>query len=243
MDLALYARVLWRHKLVVAGGVLVSLVLAFASIARVSPDGVHYRQKAIWKSEVTLFVTQKGFPWGSAVQSYLPSEPGSGLPARTSAEQSRMTSLAVLYAHLAASDLVRSLVAKQGPFNPDDIIQGYPVIDAESGTQLPLFTVRGLGYSSYEASSLAKRASDALREYLVEQQARSTIPKEERVDLQVLDGPSDAVVFSGRSKTKAMFVFVTGMLALIGLVFVLENLRPRVRAVPDEQPVATARSA
>ena len=41
------------------------------------------------------------------------------------------------------------------------------------------------------------------------------------------------VLLEGRSKTVPIVVFLTVMLAVIGLAFILENLRPRVRPVAD----------
>ncbi len=41
------------------------------------------------------------------------------------------------------------------------------------------------------------------------------------------------MLLEGRSKTVPIVVFLTVMLAVIGLAFILENLRPRVRPVAD----------
>jgi hypothetical protein len=43
-----------------------------------------------------------------------------------------------------------------------------------------------------------------------------------------------ALLVQGHKKTLPMLVFVTVIIATLGLVFVLENLRPEVRAVPSE---------
>ena len=68
MDLQLILRVLWRFKLLVGIGVVLAFVLAFLSYYKVSPGGdpmLEPRQSESWESLSTIFVTSRGFPWGS----------------------------------------------------------------------------------------------------------------------------------------------------------------------------------
>jgi hypothetical protein len=75
------------------------------------------------------------------------------------------------------------------------------------------------------------------------QQAQADIPDKQRVVLQVFSAARNATVVSGRKKTLPIVIFLSVLLATIGLAFVLENLRPRLReveAVPErDQPVDT----
>ena len=64
MDFRLYARVLWRFRLLVACGFLLATVLAALSIVRISGDGLAYRQTELFASTARVGVTQSGFPWG-----------------------------------------------------------------------------------------------------------------------------------------------------------------------------------
>ena len=64
MDFGLYARVLWRFKLIVIGGLLLATGAAVLSVIRIAPSGVSYRQDELWASTARLGVTQVGFPWG-----------------------------------------------------------------------------------------------------------------------------------------------------------------------------------
>ena len=48
------------------------------------------------------------------------------------------------------------------------------------------------------------------------------------------------VVVEPRKKTLAVVVFVALMVATVGLAFILENLRPRVRAVAPAAPAFRA---
>jgi fructose-specific phosphotransferase system IIC component len=68
----------------------------------------------------------------------------------------------------------------------------------------------------------------------------------------VVQHADKARLLSGRSKTLPIVIFMTIMIAVIGLSVLLENLRPRVRPVaaeqkgarPDRTPApATTRSA
>ena len=64
MDFRLYARVLWRFRLLVACRVPARHVLALLSVVRVSSDGLTLPQTELWSSTARLGVTQSGFPWG-----------------------------------------------------------------------------------------------------------------------------------------------------------------------------------
>ena len=59
------------------------------------------------------------------------------------------------------------------------------------------------------------------------------IPDSQRVQVEVLARPRGAVVIEPRKKTLPIVVFLTVLTGTVGLVFVLENLRSRVRPVPD----------
>ena len=77
---------------------------------------------------------------------------------------------------------------------------------------------------------------DALRGFVDLQQTDSGIPVEKQATLKPLNTaiPIRALVFSPRSKTPPVIVFVLVLAATIGLAFLLENLRPRVRKAPVE---------
>ena len=67
----------------------------------------------------------------------------------------------------------------------------------------------------------------------LERKAREAeIPESQRVQVDVLAQPRGAVVIEPRKKTLPI-VFLTVITGTVGLVFVLENLRSRVRPVPD----------
>jgi hypothetical protein len=55
------------------------------------------------------------------------------------------------------------------------------------------------------------------------------------VYLEVVKQPTRPELFSGRSFTRPIVVFLAVMFAVIALAFVLENTRPRIHALPNER--------
>ena len=107
MDLALYARVFWRFRLLVVLGLLLAVTLALLSIVRVSTDGLTYRQQEQWVSRAMLLITEPQFPEGRSVfeQSIPPvSTDTPQTYAAPFANPDRFVALANLYAQLATSE-------------------------------------------------------------------------------------------------------------------------------------------
>jgi len=244
MDLPLYLRVIWRFRVLVALGTLIALALALLVTVRVSASSPHltYRQHQTWSSESRVFVTQQGFPWGYAAPPTVSTTPAADAAAEAKllgvkqfADPTRFPSLAVLYAYFAMSDPVKQIVRRSGPMH--GAIVASPVVSTQSGygTTLPLVAISGTGQTPTAAVALTIRATRALRIYLADLQASNRIPAENRVLLTVLSKADPPTLVKGRSKTLPLVVFVTVMLAVIGLVFMLENIRPRVRPVPRDE--------
>ena len=61
--------------------------------------------------------------------------------------------------------------------------------------------------------------------------------------LTLLNRPYQAKVYAQPSKTLPVAIFLTVLIATIGMAFILENLRPRIRTVPSERMTTTLRSA
>jgi hypothetical protein len=244
MDLGLYLRVLWRFRLLVASGVILGLGLAFLSMVRVGADGFSYREEKLWIATSRLLVTQQGFPEGRATADAVdPGLQAEKLGVRF-APPDRFTSLAVLYAKLATSDSVRRIASQQGPLR--GTITAVPVV-AEQNVILPMIDVGGIAASPKQALSVSERATRALAEFLTMRQIASDVPAGNRVVVQSVAQPRKAVVFQDRSKTLPIVVLLTVLIATIGLAATLENLRPRVRPLPESadvsSPSAVRRSA
>ena len=245
MDLQLFARVLWRFRLLVAFGLLLAAALAVISLVRVGPNGVAYRQQEQWSSASRLLVTQQGFPWGRAVAEQVssPEEQARQLGVQF-ANPDRFISLAVLYAQLATSDGVRDIMLEDGPIGGQ--VMASPVT-TQQNVALPIVDLVGIAPYPGGAVQVAERATRAISLYLRRQQETNQVPPENRIVVQVLSRPKAPVLFEGRSLTLPIVVFMTAMIATIGLAFVLENLRPRIRPISETTdvvvPDATRRSA
>jgi hypothetical protein len=247
MDLQLYIRVIWRFRFLVLGGLILALLLAFASIARIDGGSITFREKEKWVSVGTVLVTEKEFPLGRATfEQEVP-------PASTDRPQTitpkfapsdRFIELASQYPELVTGDDVREIMLRDGPIR--GVVEATPLVAANgSDTPLPMLAIRGLATTPEAAMLVAQRATKAFEEFLDIQQDRARTPASQRAVLTQVRQPSPAttVLLAGRSKTVPIVVFLTVMLAVIGLAFILENLRPRVRPVADvSDPHAAPRS-
>jgi hypothetical protein len=235
MDMSLYLRVLWRFKFIVAVGFVLAVALAFASLAKVDYGhgsvSVSYRQKPTYQSTTRIFVTQAGFPWGRSVFPAAPPTPTTTTGDPTSglefADPTRFAGLAIIYAQLINGDLIQGVIRRDLP--PGDVLRAAAVVDAASNSSLPLIDIGGLAHSPVEAERASRAAARLFQSYITGQQASAGIPLNQRVLLQVVS--NQTTLEKGRKKTLAIVTFLAVMVATLGLAFILENLRPRVRAV------------
>jgi hypothetical protein len=239
MDLALYTRVLSRFRVLVVGGVVLACLLAFFSYAKVSM--VHgslklgYRQAETWQSTTRLLITQPGFQIGKLSL-------GNPDPTATTTNPivspGYLASLAPSYEQIGNSDAVRAM------FKRDDKGRATMTVAAEYGGSnntepTGVLDVNGLGTTPADAGRASQRGTAVLIDYVRQEQCLNGVAAANRVQLEVLNKAAQAVVLVGRKKTLPIVIFVAVMTAAIGLAFMLENLRPRVRAVPadtDEEP-------
>lgn len=233
MDFGLYARVLWRFRLLVVTGTILAVVLATLSVVRVDSDGLAYRQSELWMANMRLLVTQTGFPEGRLYAETRDEETGDQPvpPGVAVADPGRFNVLAILYAKLATSDPVRRELMRDGPIRGRILAQ--PLRDEQSGTLLPLIDLTAIAASQAGAITLAERAAGALNRYLSNQQRANDVPSTDRVILQTIEEPRKAELYQPRSKTIAIVVLLAVMLATCGLAFLLENTRRRERAVEE----------
>jgi hypothetical protein len=244
VDLQLYLNVLWRFRVLVIFGLLIASSLAFLSFVKVSftagvPD-IEYRKAPQWRSDTTLFITQEGFSYGSVAEPYVPADEKTGIPAIPLADPDRLALLTALYAQLANGDSVRAVMRREGPVN--GTLRFEPIFSPDGASTLPLLTIEAFATSPSGAVQLSSRAAEAFRTWLVGQQNRAGIFREQRVIVEVLNRASVPTQVVGPGKTVPVVVFLTVMSLVLGLVFILENLRPRVRTVTDRR-LQAARSA
>lgn len=227
MDFALYARIVWRHKL--ASGIGLGLALVLAALVALTA-------KPVWQAQTSIFVTQSGFPWGRAIVN-VPVNPQatsttSSAYGPPTADPNRFISLAILYSHLANGDPVKRIMLRQGTI--DGKWEAAPVPSDDGNGFIPFIDVTALAGSGPGASALSLRAANAFRAYLARQQADAGIPPQNRVQLPIVSWPTKPLVVSGKSMTRPLFVFLLLAMATVGAALALERFRPQLRAVPAE---------
>jgi hypothetical protein len=232
VDLGLHLLVLWRFRLLIVLGTLLALTLMTLSLMRVTiEDGkpkLTYRESEVYVSVSKFQVTQAGFPEGRSVfpQSALPPTARS-IPF---ADPSRFTQLAFYYSQLANSDDVRRMVYQQGPLNATVLAQ--PVASPfDRGDILPFIAFSGSAADPATAQEAARRGAAAFMRFLSDRQRGARIPEDERVLLKQIEEPQLGTLVAERRKTRPIAIFLAVMIAFVGLAFILENLRPRVKAV------------
>lgn len=247
MDLRLYLRVLLRFWPITFLGLLLAFGLAFLAYVRVDySEGkvdLTYRASEEWVAYTTLMVSRDGFPWGSAgvpnaqiIPSTVPppkttkstdEESGVEPEGDTYADPSWFSQLAVLYARMADSDPVRNMIEAERPIGQGKVLADAVVSGPNNSVVLPMVQIAGIETTKESAADLSNRAALALKKYIEEQQAASSIPSDQRVQIAVVGEPVKPVLFKGRPMTAPFLVFALGIIGTIGLVFLLENLRPR----------------
>jgi hypothetical protein len=233
MDLQLMLRVLWRFRLLVGLGLIAAVVLSGLSVFKLDLSHgrprLDYRKKQEWSASATIFITQRGFPWGRS-------------PANPASDPTRLAELSTVYANLASSDVVREMVRRSGPF--DETLDSFDAtavpVAPGSDVTLPLIMVSGMSWTPARATALAERAESAFRRFIAREQSANGIPDSQRVIVKEVKAPSieKATLVKGRSKSIPMVVFVSVLIAVCGLAFMLENLRPRTRLQPADELVA-----
>jgi hypothetical protein len=243
MDLGAFIRVAWRFRALLAGGILLATVVAMLSVGRVQLiDGkpaFTFRQPEVWLSTSTVLVTQDGFPWGRAVlDEMIKVDSGTAEPTLVPrfGDQGRYAGLAALYAELAKGDAIQRSVAQRSiPGQRYEPV----VVEATGGTPMPLLYFNGYGPSAEAAIDVAKRSSNAFRNFLTEQQTRSGIRRDKRVEVVVTQQAGPPTVFEARSYVRPLFLFLLISMAFLALAFALENFRPRARPELREAPAAS----
>lgn len=224
MDLAVYARVLWRFRFLVVLGTILSVVIAGLSVYRVqTTDGIHlsHRDPEIWQAQTTLLLTQRGFPEGRL--SY------GSINTQTVVDPGRLSYLSGLYAQLANGDEVQRMAFQAAPGVGG--MNAVAVGDGDPREGLPLIDIFGSSTSPAAAERIARNGARILTQYISERQQSVDIPARDRVVIKTLS-QSTATVLVPRKKTTAVFLLLAGLTATLGLVLVLENVRPRARIAP-----------
>jgi hypothetical protein len=235
MDLQLYLRVVWRFKWLVAIGLVLASSLAVYSVFQVSLKSPHLKTRSVeqWKSTQTLLVTKQGAPWLRSDYS-------------EQADPQRYSTLATIYVQFVMSNEVRALIDKRWPLTKYDVIQAFPVLAQSYNSNsppLPLISIEVMSFSAFRSQELAQHATAAFRDYLELLQAVNKVPTKDRVVVTTTRSYEPPLLIAGRSKTLPVVIFLTVMMGITGICLLLENLRPRVRAVTRDDAQPLRRSA
>jgi hypothetical protein len=247
MSLDRHIRVLWRYRAVTLGGVVLALALAFLAAFNVSGNGLERRGTETWSSSSRILVTQRGFPWGRVT---LPAaaDPNQALAPTTPsqdnrqeyADPTRFVNLAMLYSVISYSDQVRSKL----PGNVSSgQIEALPLDATGGGDILPVITLTTTSSSPSNATELNRLTFEGLKDLLVAEQEKASIPVKERVVLEPLNEPSAPLLVSGRAPTASVLALILALGMTLALVHVLEAIRlARMRrlAALEIQYAATA---
>jgi hypothetical protein len=245
VDLALFARVAWRFRVLVTFGLALAFALAFLSFVKIDVSNhfqLTYRENEQWESLSTLFVQTPGLSLSST-------SPSTADPATAQIQadaSARAISLAALYLQLATTDPILKLMERSGKI--DGIVRTFPVTSTgdSGGEPLPMKTFSAVAPSAGQSQRLARRHVKAFLDFLAADQARRNVAPEDRVNVAVVRAPQRPALLQPRKKTRPIVVFLTVAIATIGLAFILENMRPRVRVVQSQggqQPQQRTRRA
>ncbi len=211
MDLALYSRVLWRYRWLMLVGVILAVVLGILSVARITSNGLAYRQHEVFQSTSTILLTQNGSAF---------------------ADPSRYAALTDLYAQLANSDAVQKLMLRNGGSKDWKLI-ATPVPPLSNPTAiLPVIALSGQAFSPSQAIKATILGRQAFFSYISSQRGAA--------GLNVLQNATVPKVIQPRKKTLLIVVILGVLSVTVGLAFVLENLRPsRPFVVREMTPTRT----
>ena len=106
-------------------------------------------------------------------------------------------------------------------------MEAAPVTDPVDNDPLPFISITGTATSPQTAIVIARRGAEVFSQYVARRQANAGTAAAQRVQLEVVNAAQGAELELPRKKTTPIFVFLAVMIAVLGLVFMLENIRPR----------------
>ena len=210
MDLRQLWAVIWRHRIILALGVVIGLSMATLSLYKVEwsifdPFGrfvMEPRSLTTYETEVNLVVDVPGFGIG-----------------RTDTSIGQGAALASIYAYLVTSDVVMEKV-KEELADPDLGAS----IKGESIKGSPVLRIVVQGNNALHIATVATTSARSLISYLREEQLSNDVPPEKRSIVRILGLPSEPIPLQSRQFEVALILFLASLSAAIALILVLENI-------------------
>ena len=138
---------------------------------------------------------------------------------------------------IARSDQVRTKVP--GVVKPGQIRAVALDATGNRTTFLPIIELSTTADSSAGAAALNREAADAFKSLLASEQERAGIEPSERIELNVLDRPTNPILVQGRSITSSVLAFILCIVAAFALIHLLEGMALRL----DGRSLRPAREA
>ncbi len=234
MDLGLFFAVLWRSKWLVLGGAVLGAVLAVLAYGTPSLAGgkptLTPRATQVWQSESQLLISQANFPYRESPESSSPEQ--------------QMGSLSPVYANLANGNIVQAEIHRQ--LGPVGTVKASEDVDLAASSFLPFVNIAATAPTQSGAVRLAQGAASIFLAYVTRQQATARIPADRRIRLSIVQSGAQAKLVEGHKLSVPLLVFVAVLIGVIAVVFLKENLQPRVtrelERLPSDRPARDRRA-
>lgn len=233
MELALAIRDLWKHRVLLALGVVIAAAVAFLSVSHKS---LQYSS-----ASTQVLVDSTSSVIGNANE---PFEPLSG---RAQVYSNFMTSPAILEAIGHQVGLAGAQIYAAGPVDANlPRVEQEPTalkrnveltgetkpyrLSFENQGNTPTITINSQAPSTSQAIALANASAVALEQYVTGVESSDKIPVHSQVAIRQLGSASGAVVDGGISKTLAAIVFIAVFLLWCVLMLIATRFRKTWRA-------------
>lgn len=251
-----YVRALRRFWWVLVLGLGIAAIAAMAAVYRIDffsvPPSLEKRAQITYTSSARLLVTSAEAPYIRTTVTRELSE-GDGSQEFTSAPDiATLISAANLYPILIASDQVRELREEMFGVLPGSVsTRAIYELNTPSRfelSQVPVIEIFGSSNTYAGAVDLTQATVNAFLRYVDQTQDEAGLRRQERILLQEIERPEDAVASGGSSLSLPLMLFVVIAAAFFALAILLDRLvpaglgfpgrsRPAARP-PEETPIS-----
>ena len=235
MDIRLLLRLISRFWYIALVGLALAVAATIFSAASLDSSNwqLSYRQKLQYTSTAVILVDGNQPSWLYAVPPGDTTASSSSAASSSSlADPARLGGLTALYGYFVRSDAVRKLTGN----DPINSVSSETITTAVGNNTdpLPLLAITGTSGSPASARNLAERVTTAFRNYVAHRQAAAQVSRKEGVTLQMVNAPRLGTLVAPRSYTRSIVAGLLTLIATLGLMLLLENLRPSQATSNDD---------